>query len=591
MRTHRHPLGRLLAPRGGEVSRGLLAVGLGAVGQLASVGLLATAAWLITTASERPPVLTLTVAIAGVRLFALLRGTSRYGERLASHDLALRVLARIRVWAFAHLEPLVPGAWPGNRRGDLLARFVSDVDGLQDLYVRVGIPFAAALATLGITVAAAALLDPEAGLVLAAGLAVAVFAVPLTTGVIGAYGGAAQSDRRGARDSIMVELLHGSSEIAVFGAGHEAVAHILKAERDLAVHNRRASVSRALGAGMGVALGGVLTAAVVAASIPALDAGRISGVVVAVLGFLALGSAEAVSNLPASFARVVGALGGANRLLSLASASESAGRQEEDHGEVVAPGRAPTIELDDVTVTYDRRRRPALEHVDLTIGAGQHVAVVGASGAGKTTLGHLLLGFTRPTEGRVVFDRVDLSHIDPEAARRMIAWAPQDPHVFHTTLAGNLRLARPRATDGELENVLGQVGLGEWLDRLSNRLDTVLGERGATVSGGERQRLGVARALLADRPVVILDEPTAHLDGESETLLRSSVLAATPGKTLIWITHRVGDLHMFDRVVTLHHGHATAGDPGLPALDRGDRSLRSAQQSLRQSLRQPLGLS
>jgi thiol reductant ABC exporter CydC subunit len=564
MTSREDRLSRLLAPRDGELGRGLAAVGLGLAGQLAGVGLLASAAWLITTASLRPPVLTLTVAIAGVRLFALLRGTARYGERLASHDLALRALARMRVWAFTRLEPLVPGGWPGARRGDLLARFVADVDGLQDLYVRVALPFAGAVSTAVITVAAAALLDPEAGLVLGAGLVVATLAFPLFTAVAGAYGGTDRAGRRGDRDGLVVELLHGSPELTVFGAQAMMVTRVLDAERELARHDKRASVARGLGHGMGVALGGLLAAAVVAASLPAFDAGRISGVVVAVLGFLALGSAEAVSNLPESFAKLAGVLGGARRILALAPAERTSGKDASGLGTgslpLVTPGRAPVIEISGVSVAYSSLRHLALEQVDLVLAAGEHVAVIGESGAGKTTLGHLLLGFVQPAHGRVTLDGADLRRLDPDGARRLVAWAPQDPHVFHTSLAANLRLARPQATDADLVSVLGQVGLGGWLDRLPAGLGTVLGERGNTVSGGQRQRLGVARALLADRPVLILDEPTAHLDADSESLLRAAVLAASTGKTLIWITHRLTGIDAFDEVITLHHGRVMAGE-------------------------------
>jgi ATP-binding cassette subfamily C protein/ATP-binding cassette subfamily C protein CydC/ATP-binding cassette subfamily C protein CydCD len=558
MTSRENRLSQLLAPRDGELCRGLLAIGLGLVGKLAAVGLLASAAWLIATASLRPPVLTLTVAIAGVRLFALLRGTARYGERLASHDLALRALARMRGWAFARLEPLVPGGWPGARRGDLLARFVSDVDGLQDLYVRVALPFAAAVSTAAITVAAAALLDREAGLVLGVSLGIVILAFPLVTGVAGACGGTDRSKRRGERDGLVVELLHGASELAVFGAEAIVAARLLDAERQLARQDAQASVARGLGHGMGVALGGLLAAAVVAASLPAFDTGQISGVVVAVLGFLALGSADAVSNLPESFAKLAGVLGGARRILALAPAGNSGGdaggADSHNHQLVPAPGRAPSIWLDDVSVVYSSRRQPALRHVNLTVTAGERVALVGESGSGKTTLGLLLLGFVQPTHGRVSFDGRDLRGLDPDAARRLIAWAPQDPHVFHTSVAANLRLARPQATDGDLLAVLREVGLRLWLDHLPAGLGTVLGERGNTTSGGERQRLGVARALLADRPVLILDEPTAHLDADNESVLRASVLAASRGKTLIWITHRLVELDAFDDVVTLCSG-------------------------------------
>jgi len=565
VRSKRPRLSVLLAPRDGEFSRGMSAVALGLVGQLSGVGLLASAAWLITTASLRPPVLTLTVAIAAVRMFALLRGTARYGERLASHDLALRALARMRVWAFARLEPLVPGGWPGDHRGDLLARFVSDVDGLQDLYVRLAVPIAGAVSVAVITVLAASFLDPLAGLVLGIGLGVATLVLPLVTVAMGTYGGNRQAERRGDRDGLVVELLHGSSELTVFGAQAEFACRLRDTEQMVAREDARASLAGGLGHAVGVVLGGFLAAAVVAASLPAFDAGRISGVVVAVLGFLALGSADAIASLPESFAKLSGALGGARRILALeGTVDKAAGLDRTDfaikklYTDQVQPeirsGGVPDIVLEKVSILYKSRNRPVLDKIDLTIPAESHIALIGPSGAGKTTIGHLLMGFVEPTRGSVTFDGVDLRRLDTDAARRLVAWAPQDPHVFHTTLAANLRLARPGATDDDLLRVLGNVGLKSWCDDLSDGLSTMLGERGNTVSGGERQRLGVARALLADRSVLILDEPTAHLDAENESLLRDAVLDAATGKTLVWITHRLGGLDAFDEVVMLRYG-------------------------------------
>jgi ATP-binding cassette subfamily C protein CydCD len=188
--------------------------------------------------------------------------------------------------------------------------------------------------------------------------------------------------------------------------------------------------------------------------------------------------------------------------------------------------------------------------------------VVGRTGAGKTTLSHLLLGFVEPQRGQVTVGGIDIRRWDAEAVRNLIAWAPQDPHVFHTTVAANLRLARPEASDAELATVLAEVGLEQWLAHLPDGLAAMLGERGETLSGGERQRLGVARALLSDRSFLLLDEPTAHLDATAESALREAVLGAAQDKTLIWITHRDLGLDAFDMVVTLDHGGVAASMAG-----------------------------
>jgi ABC-type transport system involved in cytochrome bd biosynthesis fused ATPase/permease subunit len=223
---------------------------------------------------------------------------------------------------------------------------------------------------------------------------------------------------------------------------------------------------------------------------------------------------------------------------------------------------ALSFALKGVSVSYDPARPPALDGVDLEIGAGCHLAVVGRTGAGKTTLSHLLLGFVEPQRGQVTVGGIDIRRWDAEAVRNLIAWAPQDPHVFHTTVAANLRLARPEASDAELATVLAEVGLEQWLAHLPDGLAAMLGERGETLSGGERQRLGVARALLSDRSFLLLDEPTAHLDATAESALREAVLGAAQDKTLIWITHRDLGLDAFDMVVTLDHGGVAASMAG-----------------------------
>lgn len=536
----------------------MLAAGVGAVGQLAAVGLLASSAWLIATASLRPPVLTLTVAIAAVQCWSLLRGVARYGERLAGHDLALRVLARLRVRAFSALAPLVPARWPGARRGDLLARFVADVDGVQDLYVRAALPLLSGAAAAAVTVAAAAALDPAAGLALGIGLAGAVVTAPALAAV-GGRDGCQLAACRGERDALVVEVLHGVTDLAMLGALPGQLARLDRAERLLGRQARRASVAASLGAVLGAGLGGALAAVAVAVSLPALHQGRISGVTVVVLGFLGLAGAETVGELPASFAAAGTALAGARRIAALGDPGRADGTDDADRypdqASTPPPGaaatavrRPPEVELDRVVVAYDDRA-PVLDHVTLRLRPGEHLALVGPSGAGKTTLGHLLLGFVTPADGRVALDGRP-----PGQARQLVAWAPQDPHVFHAGVAANLRLARPSATDADLAAVLDAVGLGRWLAGLPEGLATVLGERGTTISGGERQRLGVARALLADRPLLVLDEPTAHLDEANAARLRDAVLAAAEGRSLVWITHRTADLDRFDRVAALEGG-------------------------------------
>lgn len=562
-------LAGLVTPSGREWRRATQAVTVGVAGQLAGIGLLATSAWLITTASLRPPVLTLTVAIAAVQAFSLARGVARYGERLAGHDLALQVLARIRTWAYGRIEPVVPGPSTGTRSGDLLARFVADVDGILDLYVRAALPLAAAVGTAGAAVALAWLLDAPAGVVLAAGLVAAMVGLPLAIARVAASAGAALSVQRGERDGLVVEALRGAAEVVAFGAEPLILERLATIDRALNRLDRCLAVSAGVGQAFGAGLGGILAAATVAVALPALHHGAINGIIVAVLAFLALGASEAVATLPDAAAHLADSLGGARRVLALttlpvpvtpppgsgAGRSRVASLSRRPSQVAPSPGRARQVALEGVSLRWPGAVRLALDSIDMTIRPGAHLAVIGPSGAGKTSLTHLLLRFVDPTAGRVTIDGVDVAQLDADAVRSLIAWAPQDPHVFGTTLAANLRLAAPDATDGRLWETLAMAGLADWASGLSQGLETVLGERAATISGGEAQRLGVARALLADRPILLLDEPTAHLDERRAVSLQDQVQAAARGRTLLWITHRLAGLDRFDQVVRLADGH------------------------------------
>ncbi len=547
-----------------DVARGLLAVALGLVGQLSGLGLLATSAWLTTTSSLRPPILTLSVAIAAVRLLALLRGLGRYGERLAGHDLALRILARVRVWAYRRLETLVPGGLGAGSRGDVLSRVVADVDAAQDLVVRAGVPLVTGVATAGAAVVLSALLLAGTGPVLAAGLMLAGVAVPLLAHRSGRRAAGALAAERGQLAAMIVETVDGAADIVAFGATGQVLAALDRGEARLAGALRRGAAVAGTANGLATLVAGGTTIAVVALGVEALGrtaggAGHVSAVAVAVLGFVSLAAFDAIGTLPDVFARLDTAITSARRVQAL--------------GALVPPVASPpaprpllsgnlAVVFEHVSVAYAPGGSPALDGVDLSLAPGEKVAVVGPSGAGKSTLALALLRFVECSSGRITLGGTDVRDLDADDVRARIAWAPQDPHVFATTLAANLRLARPDATDDELVAVLATLGLGGWLSGLPDGLSSELGERGLSVSGGERQRLGLARALLADRPVMVLDEPTAHLDEDTQTLVRDAVVSRyAEGRSLVWITHRLAGLEELDRVIVLDAGRVVEHGP------------------------------
>ena len=533
-----------------EVPRGraALALGLAVLALGFGVALPATAGYLISRAAEQPPILSLTTIIVVVRFLALARPLARYLDRLASHDLALRALGPLRARVYERIEPLAPAELGAFRRGDLLTRMVGDVDALQGLYIRgLGPPLAGLV--VGVACAGAmTLLLPAAAVVLAVGLALAGVAVPALAARLVRRAARRQAAARGELTAELVELLGGAPELVAYGREDDTLARVRAADRELSRLARRDALVAGVADAASIAVAGLTTAGVLALAVSAHAHGSLDRVLVATLALLALASFETVAPLPGAARELTGTLAAGRRVLEL-TAREPAVR-DPDHPATV-PRPPVSVALEGVTARYPGGASPALERFDLRLEPGERVALVGPSGAGKTTVTNLLLRFLDPESGSVTLDGRDLRSLRQEDVRRIFALAAQDAHVFDSTIRENLRLARPEATDGELFEALARARLADWVATLPDGLDTLVGEDGARLSGGQRQRLVVARALLADAPVLLLDEPTAHLDPPTAEALVGDILAAADGRSVLLITHRPEGLDLVDRVVTL----------------------------------------
>jgi ATP-binding cassette, subfamily C, bacterial CydC len=535
---------------------------LGALTAVCGAGLMATAGYLIVRAAERPAILSLGTAIVAVRFFGLARPLSRYAERLASHDVALRALGRARLAVYRRIEPLAPAQLRGHRDGDLLARLVADVDRLQDLHLRgVGPPLVALLADAA-CVGAAAVVLPLAALVLAAGLLLAGVVVPLLAGTLGAQAQGRQSAARGALSAELLDTLVAAPELVVFGAGAAAQERVMAADRALVRLARRDALVGGLGEGLGVAVAGATVAAILLVAAGAVGDGRLDRVLVALLALLALAAFDAVTPLIATARELPAALAAGRRLLALTDPEPAiADPAVPAH----APAREAVLALESVHARYGDDERAALQDVTLLLRPGRRVALVGPSGAGKTTVVNLLLRFLDPVAGRVTLDGRDLRDYRQQDVRRAIAVAGQDAHLFSTSIRENVALSRPRCTDAELTAALDQARIGDWVRGLPDGWDTQVGERGRALSGGQRQRLVLARALLCDAPVLVLDEPTAHLDEATAALLMRDVFAAAGDRAVLLITHRPEGLDAVDQVVTLDAGRVVGRSPASAA--------------------------
>ncbi|MFJ6646699.1 thiol reductant ABC exporter subunit CydD [Streptomyces sp. NPDC091290] len=565
-------LGRVRAMSGARRGRLVLALLLGSLALGSAVGLMATSGWLISRASQQPPVLYLMVAVTATRAFGIGRAVFRYAERLVSHDAVLRMLADTRVAVYRRLERLAPAGLRRTRRGDLLSRLVADVDALQDYWLRWLLPAGAAVIVSTGAVGFTAWLLPEAGAVLAAGLLAAGVGVPLVTGAVARRAEHRLAPARGVLATRVTDLLTGTAELTVAGALPARTAEARRADGVLTRMASRAATATALGDGLTALVSGLTVAATALVGAQAVAAGRLGGVAMAVVVLTPLAAFEAVLGLPLAvrYRQRVGR--SAERVFEVLDAPEPVREPE-------APRQAPAtpfpVVLSGLTARHAGQERDALTGFGLVLGEGRRVAVVGPSGSGKTTLAQVLLRFLDADAGTYTLGGTDATALDGDAVRRLVGLCAQDAHLFDSSVRENLLLARKDATEADLRDALERARLLDWADGLPDGLDTLVGEHGARLSGGQRQRLALARALLADFPVLVLDEPAEHLDLPTADALTADLLAATEGRTTVLITHRLAGLEAVDEVVVLDAGRVVQRGPytELAAVDGPLRAM------------------
>ncbi|PJI93273.1 thiol reductant ABC exporter subunit CydC [Luteimicrobium subarcticum] len=543
------PLRRAVALLEVSPRRVLVAVLLGTLALGCAVGLAAVSAWLIARASQQPPVLTLSVAVVTVRAFGVGRGTLRYVERLASHDVALRGVARLRENLYARLSTGRAEAVAALREGDLLARTGTDADAVGDVVVRTVVPAGVAVGVSALSVAIVGVLLPEAGVALAATLLVAGVLAPWLAdrGAAGTEGRSA--DARTRMGSAALDVLGDTGPLTVSGGVHDRATALREADRDLVRASDEGARTSAWSAALTTAATGAAVVASLVLGTSAVQSGRLTPVELAVVVLTPLAAFEAVGALPAAAVQLRRSREAAARIMALLDAAEALPARAPvpvAPGPEPVPGAAapPVLSAQDLAVGH--AGTAVLTGVDVDLAAGGTLAVVGPSGVGKTTLLLTLGGLLAPVSGHLV------RHADA-------AWTAEDAHLFDTTVLENLRVARGDVTADEARTALAAVGLTDWLDATAAGLDTRVGAAGAAVSGGERRRLLLARALLADAPVLLVDEPAEHLDPASaDAMVRTVLGLARTGRSVVVATHHLGALAAADRVVLL----APAADGG-----------------------------
>jgi len=557
----------------------------GVVASLSTVALLGTSGWLISYAAQMPPVLALSVAAVLVRSFALSRSVFRYLERLVGHDAAFRGLSGLREQVYSRLERLAPVGLRRYFGGDLLARLVADVDAAVDLPLRVVLPWLQAFFVSLATVLFLAWLVPGAGLALGVILLVGLTIVPWLVGRLARQAQLRSAPARGALSTAVVSSLKGNADLLAFGATASALAAIGERDADLTAVAKRESAGLGLGVGLSTALQGAAVVACVIAAIPAVVEGRIEPQWLAVAALLPLAAYDVVATLPAAALARLKVRSTAIRLDEVLDEPLPVSDPVKSAAEPPPP---VSVECRDVRAAWPGAAEDTLRGVSLVMRVGERVAVVGPSGAGKSTLANALMRFLE-YHGDIDLSGVSTHDLTGDQVRREVGMLQQDAHIFDTTLRDNLRVGRIDATDDDLRAVLARVGLAPWLSGLPAGLDERVSA--ATMSGGERQRVALARLLLAARSVLILDEPTEHLDPGSADLLTEDLLEVTRGRSTLLITHRLQGLDQVDRIVVLIQGQVRAegtheellaqggwyADRWMSEVERGDLAALTAQ--------------
>jgi ATP-binding cassette subfamily C protein CydC len=573
----RGTLRRAIRLLGLDMRRVVLAVLTGTLALGCAVALAAVSAWLITRASQMPPVLQLSIATVAVRTFGIGRGVLRYADRLVSHDVALRGMTNLRTTLYTRLASGRSEATLRLRRGDLLARVGADVDAVGDVVVRGLLPAGVAV-LLGIgTVSAMAAFWPPAAAALAVCLLLAGVVAPLL-----AARGARVSEGRAASaradaSSAALAALDDAGPLLVAGGLDRRVAELRDADRRLARAVDAGATTSAIAAGLGILATGLAATAALVTGIPAVSSGALAPVDLAVIVLTPLAAFEATGMLPAAAVAVQKSRAAAARILALLDSAGAPDVHDADLRSSAEIGNEPVLAARGLACGWPGLPS-VLQGVDLDLAPGRSIAIVGPSGAGKTTLLLTLAGLLPAAAGTLTVGGSDPTRLSPAERAARVVVTTEDAHVFGTTVLENLRVARGDVTPDEATAALAATGLAGWLAALPDGLDTMLGPDARTVSGGERRRLLLARALLAPAPLLLVDEPAEHLDPETADALVTNLLAGTRERGVVVVTHRLTPLAAADEVLWVESGRIAArgshAELSATVLDYGEAVRR-----------------
>ncbi|EPK7575159.1 cysteine/glutathione ABC transporter ATP-binding protein/permease CydC [Klebsiella michiganensis] len=530
----------------------LLGIVLAIVTLLASIGLLTLSGWFLSASAVVGVAgiysFNYMLPAAGVRGAAIIRTAGRYFERLVSHDATFRVLQHLRVFTFSKLLPLSPAGLARFRQGELLNRVVADVDTLDHLYLRVISPLVGALVVILVVTVGLSVLDVTLALTLGGIMLLTLLVMPPLFYRAGKPAGESITRLRGQYRQHLTSWLQGQAELMLFNASDRYRQQMEKTEARWLDAQRRQAELTALSQALMLLIGGIAVIAMLWLASAGVGGNTQPGALIALFVFCALAAFEALAPVTGAFQHLGQVIASAKRITQIT----------EQEPEVAFPqGEGQTLDrvslrLHQVTFSYPQQPSPALEKVSLQIEAGEHIAILGRTGCGKSTLLQLLTRAWDPAEGEILLNNQPLGQFNEATLRRAMSVVPQRVHLFSATLRDNLLLASPGASDARLAQTLERVGLAKLLE--DSGLNSWLGEGGRQLSGGELRRLAIARALLHDAPVMLLDEPTEGLDATTESQILDLLAEVMREKTVLMVTHRLRGLARFNQIIVMDNG-------------------------------------
>lgn len=531
----------------------LLGIILAILTLLASIGLLTLSGWFLagTSLAGFAGIYSFNYMLpaAGVRGAAIFRTAGRYFERLVSHDATFRVLSHLRVFTFKKILPLSPGGIARFRQGELLNRLVADVETLDHLYIRVISPIIAAFVVIMAIMFGLGLIDARLANTLGGIMLTLLIVLPFVFYYAGKPIGRDLTDLRGQYRTVLTSMLQGQAELTVFGALPRFRQNLAQLEAKWLHRQAQQANLTGLSQSLMILASGLTATLILWLAAGGIDNSFMPEALIALFTFCALAAFEALAPVTVAFQHLGQVMTSATRISHLIEQKPDVTFPEKG-GE---KNNSATLTMHNICFTYPTQPMQVINHVDLTIEAGQHIALLGKTGCGKSTLLQLINRAFDPTHGTIRLNNLPIADYDEATLRSMMSVVPQRVHVFSHTLRENLLMAKEQATDEELKHVLQQVGLGQLLEN-DEGLNAWMGDGGRQLSGGEQRRLGLARALLHNAPLVLLDEPTEGLDADTEQQILALLHQHCQGKAVLMITHRLHGLDKMDKICVMDGG-------------------------------------